>query len=359
LMLDSTPFPVTDRQAAWLPLAAIGLTTLAGLAGIALTALAFSGNGFEVMTQSNGKPLGASAQDLWLVVACAFPCLMFFALLFWRVVRIMPAMIGFAGVIFPLILPIMSQPPGSSASHDIFQPWIVAWAPWWAVLALFGCVFLAWEAPFQVATARCIGFMESFSTIFNLRNRQLIGPARPTWPTRLADSLMALFVLAFYAVLFLHKGFWTATTGMHGMIVIFVVAMVFGISRGALNLWRLNRASGLGTARALLALAVELTVVGYLFRDYFGVARGLHVRCAHCGGWRMAWSATCPACHDRSPGLQAGAARARQTVPSGLWAVIFPPRLWKVMIPINDIGAFAFRCIWPIQVILMTMMGRR
>jgi len=281
--LSETLFPVTDRQVAWIPMAVWGLVTLAGAAGLIL------GQGWALVT---GHIKFHETVSYWFSLFSVLPIGLFFYLLLWRGGRIN---VGFIGGLVPF---------SSSALKKLYPmlpDWVVTcclygW-PLWAA----GCLFLIWEAPHMAASLRRLNYREVKGFPVTLRIPEQNEPVRPTWPTRLADGLMALAILGMIPAIFIRFGILSG--GKLFLVVGNLTLLLLGMySIWVREIWKQTRASGMGKRRAALVTWVLMTVFGYAFRDQMGVARGQVVPCPVCRNDRMVWQKECPHCAGHPTG---------------------------------------------------------
>jgi hypothetical protein len=321
-VLDRVMFPVTDRQSAWLPLAACGGVALGGaVAALAVQThlIAMNGGGLSEMSR------------LWRTATQHLSFVSFLLLLFWRISGTPGAAIGFIGLLF--LFQFDSNHRGA-VPHWVEEHFVI----WWALWAL-GCAFLIWEAPFQTAVLRRTNYQPAGSGPWGKsRVPESNGPTHPSWATNVADALSALVALTI--VVWFCRGLFADPIGSvrrNHFLLLLLIALAAPI-RLLVECRRANQASGIGPRRGLGVLLVEATIVGYPFRNRLGVKRGALVRCGFCDGWRMAWEAECPSCHARA--LDAKKPSGEQ--PAGIPATIWPK---------HDPGALFFRGIAPFYVL--------
>ncbi len=125
------------------------------------------------------------------------PIGLFFYLLLWRGCR---TNVGFIGGLVPFSSSALKQ------LYPMLPDWVVTccldgW-PLWAA----GSLFLIWEAPHMTASLRRLNYREVKGFPVTLRIPEQNGPVRHTWPTRLADGLMALAILGMIPAIFIHFG---------------------------------------------------------------------------------------------------------------------------------------------------------
>jgi hypothetical protein len=309
--LSETLFPVTDRQVAWIPMAVWGLVTLAGAAGLIL------GQGWAFVT---GHIKFHETVSYWFSLFSVLPIGLFFYLLLWRVCRIN-------------VLTITSLVPFSSSALKKLYPMLPDWVatcclngwPLWVA----GCLFLIWEAPHQTASLRRLNYREVKGFPVTLRIPEQNEPVRHTWPTRLADGLMALAILGMIPAIFIQFG--NLSGGKSYLVVGLLALLLLGMySIWVREIWKQTRASGMEKRRAALVTWVQMTIVGYMFRDRMGVARGQVVQCPVCQNGRMVWQKECPHCAGHPAG---GEFEAREQ----------PPRPISRFYPRHDPEALFFR----------------
>jgi hypothetical protein len=279
--LSEMLFPVTDRQIAWIPLSVWGLVTLAGATGLIL------GQTWALVT---GHITLRETIFYWLSLFSVLPIGLFFYLLIWRMCRIH-------------VMVITGLWPVSSSALKEFYPLLPDWVmtcclngwPLWAA----GCLFLIWEAPHMTARLRRLNYQEVKGFPVTLRIPELNDPVRHTWPTRLADGLLALAILGMIPALFIQFGILSGGKSylVVGQMALLLVGMYSIWVRGV---WKQTRASGMGRRRAALVTLIQMTVFGYAFRNRMGVARGKVVQCPVCRNDRMVWQKECPHCVGHS-----------------------------------------------------------
>ena len=318
LLLDDNMFPVTDRQVAWIPMAAWGLTTLAGAVGLLL--------GQVFVAIAGGKIPFYDIASYWFPLARLTPAILFLLLIMWRFGRMNAGFWGFMGFLPSILMP-------RSLTPQAIEFYLAGW-PVWAL----GCVFLVWEAPRQTAVLRRMDYQESGSGFFKARTLRLDGPARLTWPTRLADLLGSVVLVVVCVLVFIHVVFAPADQIRRNPFLLFFLFLLLIPIGWLVNGWRRNRASGMEPGRASIVLLVKMTGVGYLFRDLMGVTKGSVARCAFCGGWRMVWQTKCPACGDTRPAIVKGEKDGS-------------PGMGRFYLPRHDPGAIAYRVFIPLYLL--------
>lgn len=321
-LLRDMIFPITDRQLAWIPMAAWGLVSLAGAVGL------LAG---QVLMIADVEQIAS----YWFSAVQTGAPVLFILLLMWRGLRLNAGFAGFLGF-FPAV--VLSPGKGGLITPRVAELCLSGWPLW-----TLACIFLIWEAPRQMAVLRRLDYVEGGSgSLFKVRTLRLDGPVRLTWPTRLADLLTALLVLVLLSNFLVHIPSSPVELIRRNPFIIFFVFLLFLPIAFLTHCWRINRASGMRPLRALAMLMVEMTGIGYFLRDFMGVARGAYVRCAFCANWRMAWQSECLACGDSRPGISKQPGENQSAV-----RLLFSPH------PRCDQGAFFFRVMVPIYLVML------
>lgn len=287
-ILDNTVFPVTNRQLAWIPMGVWAMVTLSGFAGITLGRL----TGF---TDSNNF---LQTNNFLLESACYWSALTFLYLIIWRVVQINRSHVW----VLPMSYIYLSK--AAKTYEDAASAWadrlIHAWPLW-----MLGCGFLLYEAPRLTAALRRLEHGDGSWLDSMNQKAWLQSPVRPAAVSCIANAMTGILLAAVatcYLVVQLELSAslsnLTTTIKSHWPIPLFMGFFLLWTIR---ILWQTNRASGLTRSQALRVLLLELTIVGYAFRDRLGVARGAIGECVHCGNPRMAWHTQCPHCGDGLP----------------------------------------------------------
>jgi hypothetical protein len=133
-LLNQTLFPITDRQAAWIPMATWGLLSLCGAVGLML------GQGLGIIMGS------FSFDDSFSLSISTFPFTLFLLFLLWRFLIVVPGFTLFITYFYLFKNDIVMAMQISPILTDLC---LVTWPLW-----IGGTIFLIWEAPQQMATLR-------------------------------------------------------------------------------------------------------------------------------------------------------------------------------------------------------------
>lgn len=321
------PFPVSDRQAAWLPIGAMGLVWLAALAGMVL--------GLPFSIVRGHAQAGQAAADIihwlrWLPASA-------FALLFMlRLVQYNFGFIGFLGMAPQLFI---SQ---VKSQHSVFAAQVGG--GWWPALLLAGSLFLIWEAPEQWGMLRRLNVMPN-SSFVKVVVWDLTGPRRIKWRTRLADMLMftagiALLILCLRPLAPLAREalkdpalYFSRNPYLLFFLFLLVIPVVY-IRVG----WRRYRACGYGPLASVLLLLLPFPISG-LGR----VGQGSVTRCGFCGRYKFAWQARCPHCQEAGEGTPV--ARREACLKEK-----------RIFIAATDPVLMIYRIIIPLQLLMLALM---
>lgn len=274
-LLSGLMFPVTDRQLAFIPWGVSAIVTFSAMAGMMLG---------QVISYVDTMTF-AEMLEFWLESTRYWPVLTFLILLTGRVILINPTNIGVLPVSF------FSLSKAYKTYEEVASPWmdrlVDAWPLW-----MLGCGFLLYEAPRLTAALRRLeqgdgSWLDSMN-----QKAQLQSPIRLAAVSCIANATTGILLAAavvYYVFVPLDltassSDLMTTLTSYWPILIIPAVILQYAIR----IMWQTNRASGMTRSRAFQVLLLELTIVGYAFRDRLGVARGTVGECVHCGNPRMA-----------------------------------------------------------------------
>lgn len=268
-----SPFPVTDRQVAWLPAAATLLLWMAGLGGIV------TGQSMQVAHDIRALD---RAVEYWTEALTLFPAALFVMLLTLR----LATAAGNAGVcLIYLVIPFLRH-------HALVQA--VFQRQWLPLLAATVILFL--DAPSNWALRRRQGLvaMPSGSTCAPV----LPGPL--TLLIQILLGALSWFILYDWANMFILEG-WRNLLGRpltpsDSVSILFLLFTIFIVYYYWLTLYRQHRASGLRPRPALLLVLLRSTIALEPLAPLFGVRQGALIRCPFCRQWRFIWQAQCSHC---------------------------------------------------------------
>ena len=326
-------FPVSDRQIAWLPMMALALIWLAGLAGLVLG---------ETMASLLKPSPAFHFADYWNPHLRFFPATLLLLLILLRILRTSPGFIGFLG-----FLPFWLGFPGSSdfRATAVGQVLVGGWP-----VCVAGAVFLIWEAPAHWAALRRlneikVGWFDTDTTV-----RDLNGPIRVKKRTLMADALLGAIALALIvnwvaliAPQFSNLSEVVEKSGPFLFAYLFLIPSLLLPLGLAVSSYRHLRASSFGPMIAALFTLARLTIVLSPLAHALGAGRGALARCDFCAGYRFAWQARCPHCGEAGEGTPLSRAHQRRF-----------ERSWFV--PFADPEAFLYRIIIPAQLIIISLM---
>ncbi len=284
-LLNQTLFPITDRQAAWIPMATWGLLSLCGAVGLML------GQGLGIIMGS------FSFDDSFSLSISTFPFTLFLLFLLWRFLIVVPGFTLFITYFYLFKNDIVMAMQISPILTDLC---LVTWPLW-----IGGTIFLIWEAPQQMATLRRVEYEETKTFLGTQTHTPRTDRTfHRSWATFWTDSLMyisVVFFLGISAIHFLRDDFSPGSPvfnhvffGIVGLLISLLLVIL------PVLIWRRNRASGMSRSRAALILLIEMTGVGYVIRERLGVPQGELCRCRFCRNWRLIWQKECPHCANWS-----------------------------------------------------------
>lgn len=277
-------FPISDRQAAWFPMAIAALLWSAGLTGLILSqGLQAYMNilRFSVFTEH------------WLNFFPLISFTVFMTLAALRAVRVSDEWGFLAFVPFIAYGQITSlRPIFSSFGH---------------LGALFIAVslLLILEAPTHWATLRQQGISPSAKS--GEPNPDPDAPTIIQPISLLSDTLLLLFLtplafpLAFGLIGNLIPYFQHPSLFLHQPAIIALLVLCPTIYAFFKRIYIQIRASGFSPLTSFLLFAMRLTLVLSPLVTALGVQRGQPVKCFFCGQWMLIWQTRCPHCQAQSP----------------------------------------------------------
>ena len=322
--LYKLPFPVSDRQAVWIPMTAIAVCWLAGLAG------AIAAQSAAALGLGHAPRFGQMAADLaaWIPAA---PATAFAMLAMLRILRINPGFIGFVSFMPFLLM--------NDRNHSPQQQQFIELAARFWPLFLVCAVFLVWEAPAQWAVLRRLDTIQGNRQFSGVSIWNLNGPMRPKLRTLAADALLG--IIGLLGLILLVKYYHNAigdyvahpsrlASNPFQLFFFFPIVLLVPMTLAG---YRQHRASGFGQAVSLLLLLMRGTWVLNPLAAVLGARRGSITRCGFCAGYKFAWQPRCPHCAESGEGatlrrIEAHPYDASWFAPGDLWRVQY-----RFMIP--------------------------
>lgn len=302
--LRRMPFPLTDKQVAWLPLgiwaALLSLWTLMFALGTCLNV---------------HHPECTPAEMMQIAIVSAF-----FLLVVTRV------FLRFIWVILVLL-----QNPFNKSSAEFFIPLAHQYWPW----ALLGVIYLIWDAP-QVMhiISRCDegGKQNPFNS-----QQDFTIPLRPTLRVALGNAVcVALIMLYVLGSMGLLDGPAAAADilrhfAQYKNFPYIAAGIGIALAAAGVGLWKRIRASGFSVAASVPRWLACSTGFGFSLAYFMGILSGKVSICASCRKPVMVWMEHCPHCEGQ--GVESEKKLWYQQV---IFADNFDPlaMFYRVMIPV-------------------------
>jgi len=283
--LFKLPFPITNRQLAWVPSICMAITWLSGYVGI------FSAIFIRLIVDGRSTSL-----EQWVPLifgfAALFPVGFLCFVLYDRAMRFLGmSAVGFASITM-VVAPLDSD-------RDV-ERFFAMNETMWPFFFVSGLIILL-TAP---ADVRSLDFPSKIKTgLMDTQARTKNAPIRTTGLKALSDVLTALVIIPMMFYYFDNLSF---LRHEEDFLDFFTLLFAGGVVYWVFITWRVTCANGFSHEKTMLLFLMKCTLVLIPVAWWLGAKRGAVATCEECGRRKFMWAEKCPNCQHENPGVYLG-----------------------------------------------------